>query len=187
MFRAVGLRKQGHVSYLEASQDGRYVFSGAADGSVQMHDTRAKLASCDLWQFSAGVSGLAFEDPWLASSSHDGTMALVDLQKRLHPHGRTASNTFSMHPGNPDHKQFATRTGPIYCVDMCNEWLACGSESSVVRSWDFRGAEAAAIKSMAQRDTRRRKRAEKQDLQRCLPLMKATNAVLQQANKCSER
>lgn len=163
------------------------MFSGAADGSVQMHDTRAKLASCDLWQYRAGVSGLAFEDPWLASSSHDGTIALIDLQKKLHSHHRAESMNFSLHSGNPDHRQLATRTGPIYCVDMCNEWLACGSESSVVKSWDFRGAEEAAVKSLAQRDSRRKKKAEKLDLRRCFPHMNTSDVVLEHPATRSER
>lgn len=58
---------EAQVSCLEGSHNGRLMFSGGADGLVMAHDLRMKDPSAILWHHNAGVHGLAFEDPWLAS------------------------------------------------------------------------------------------------------------------------
>lgn len=60
---------EGHVSCLEGTHSGRLLFTGAADGLVMAHDLRMRDPSAIQWHHNAGVTGLAWEDPWLASCS----------------------------------------------------------------------------------------------------------------------
>lgn len=174
------VRDEGHISCLESTQDSRVVFTGAADGMVQMHDTRAKLSTCTLWKHTAGVSDLAFEDPWVASCSHDGSLAMVNIEKKLHATNDISLTPAKLFPRASDTRRIAWEDGPVYCVDMCSEWLACGSESPVVKSWDFRGAEAAALRARTQREARRRRKAKKLEVKRRLPCIASSDDESQQ-------
>lgn len=183
VYRAEQIREEGHVSCLESTQDSRVVFTGAADGEVQMHDTRARFSTCTLWNHRAGVSDLAFEDPWVASSSHDGTLAMTNIERKLHSSEQLSRSPAKLFPKGSDHRKIALKEGPVYCVDLCSEWLACGSESPVVKSWDFRGAEEAALKAKAQREARKRRKAKRFEPRRTLPCIASSDDESQDSSE----
>ncbi|GMH40385.1 hypothetical protein BSKO_08289 [Bryopsis sp. KO-2023] len=175
IYHAKKIRQEGHVSCLESTQDSRVIFTGAADGVVQMHDTRARFFTSTLWSHTAGVSDLAFEDPWVASCSHDGSLAMINIEKKLHSANEISQSPAKLFPRASDSRKIAWKGGPVYCVDMCSEWLACGSESPVVKSWDFRGAEAAAMKARAQREARKRRKGKRLEPKRRLPCIASSD------------
>lgn len=76
---------------------------------------------------SSGVTDLSFEDPWIAVSSLDGTISLRNLESRLHP----TSLTRRRGPERTN-RHLACPSGPIYCLQMTNQWLVCGAEQSTV-------------------------------------------------------
>lgn len=125
--------------------------------------------------------GLAFEDPWLATASADGTVALINTEGCMRESPTTAHTTWaSLAPcissrhtscsslGAVDATAAAARRGarpaprtrqfqtsfPAYCVDLADQWLAAGSESNDVRVWDFTKAAEAAERAAAARAAR---------------------------------
>lgn len=59
--------------------------AGGPGGEVVMHDLRLPGAArvATLWQHSGRCAALSFEDPWLASSSADGSVALLNVEAAL--------------------------------------------------------------------------------------------------------
>lgn len=151
--RLCNLYEEGHVSSMDGSQNGKMIVTGAGDGQVLLHDVRAKAPVAELWHHQAGVSGVKFEDPWVASCSHDGTIAVVNIDRYIHPHGDFRAGT--VYKRGTDRRQLSSPGGSAYCLDMVDQWIACGSESSVIRVWDFNKAEENARQAIAQRSARR--------------------------------
>lgn len=71
------------------------------------------------------MQALAFEDPWLASASGDGSIILLNVEAQLKagPGARGLSSTC---------RQLSTPGGPAFCVDIGEQWLCCGSQSEQV-------------------------------------------------------
>lgn len=144
---------EGHVSCLEGTRNGKMLFTGAGDGLILGHDLRMKEATVIVWHHNASVNALAFEDPWLASTSSDGVVMLLNTEQGYSP-------TKSHSSASRMRKQLQAHSSPAYCVDLSDQWLACGGESEVVRTWDFnKGAEVAerARASKAARQAARRR------------------------------
>ncbi|GFR44175.1 hypothetical protein Agub_g5350, partial [Astrephomene gubernaculifera] len=74
--RFAGLHDGGAVGCLEGCRSGRLLFTGSGDGLLLAHDLRMKQGSRVLWHHRAAVTGLSFEDPWLASAGADGCVVL---------------------------------------------------------------------------------------------------------------
>mmetsp|Transcript_18851 Transcript_18851/g.40588 ORF Transcript_18851/g.40588 Transcript_18851/m.40588 type:complete len:567 (-) Transcript_18851:1282-2982(-) len=142
---------EGHVCCVEGTQNSRMLFTGAGDGLVLAHDLRMKEPSCVMWHHNAGVHGLAFEDPWLASASSDGTVLMMNTEEQ-----RKAAT--GMRALSSNCRQFMTPSGPALCVDIAEQWLACGSESETVRVWDFTRAEECAQRAAAAKAARNSRR-----------------------------
>lgn len=53
---------------------------GAVYDKVRVCMSPAQEGSFVLWQHNAGVTGLSYEDPWLATSSADGSTMLINTQ-----------------------------------------------------------------------------------------------------------
>jgi WD40 repeat protein len=54
--------QEGKVLCLEASSDGRFLFSGCSDGAVRMHDLRTPTRAGQLlWQHSSDVTAMSYE------------------------------------------------------------------------------------------------------------------------------
>lgn len=47
------------------------------------HDLRMRSGSRVLWHHNAGVAGLAYEDPWIASAGTDGVIMLIDTDSQV--------------------------------------------------------------------------------------------------------
>ena len=102
----------------------------------------------------AGVQSLSFEDPWLASASSDGTVALIDIEAQLRDGpgaGSARGGASRSAAATPSRRQLHTPSGPAYCVDIADQRVVCGSESETVRVWDFTHAQAAADRAVVAR------------------------------------
>ncbi|GIL84995.1 hypothetical protein Vretimale_9843 [Volvox reticuliferus] len=142
------------VACLEGCRSGRLLFTASGDGLLLAHDLRMKQGSRVLWHHNAAVTGLAFEDPWVASSSADGCIILQDSEQALAggggPQRAFSESCRALH---------CPAGQPALCLDLSDQWLAAGSENGVVRMWDFTGAAAAAERATAARAARRAAKA----------------------------
>ncbi|GLC34183.1 hypothetical protein PLESTB_001613600 [Pleodorina starrii] len=147
--RYQGLHDGGAVACLEGCRSGRLLFTASGDGLLLAHDLRMKQGSRVLWHHNAAVTGLAFEDPWLASASADGCIMLQDSEQALagggSPQRALNANCRALH---------CPAGQPALCLDLADQWLAAGTESGTVRLWDFTGAAAAAERAAASRAAR---------------------------------
>ncbi len=96
-------------------------------------------AACNiLWQHGALVQSIAFDDPWMAAAMDDGATLLLNADAamrggRAGPGSRAgprARGTRDALPGSAAavKRQFpGAGSGPAYCVDIADQWLACGS------------------------------------------------------------
>ncbi|GFH25331.1 WD_REPEATS_REGION domain-containing protein, partial [Haematococcus lacustris] len=73
----------GHVNCLEGSHSGHMLFTGSRDGLLLAHDLRMRDPTSTLWHFKASVHSLALEDPWLACSTGDGGVVLLNTEVAL--------------------------------------------------------------------------------------------------------
>lgn len=132
----------GPCTCLEGTQNGKMLFTGSADGLVLAHDLRMKDPSMVLWHHNGAVQSLAFEDPWMASASADGSVIMMNTEAQL----KKAAGLAKAGPGasgarclNGNCRQFQA-AGAAYAVDIRDQWLVCGSASEVVKvgfkAWD---------------------------------------------------
>uniref|UniRef100_A0A383VA13 Uncharacterized protein n=1 Tax=Tetradesmus obliquus TaxID=3088 RepID=A0A383VA13_TETOB len=156
---------EGSVSCLEGTHCARLLFSGGADGLLMAHDLRMKESSRVLWHHNAGVHGLALEDPWLASCASDGTVLMHNYEAAAPTNPGSSSSSSSSSGALLSRRSLSCpgHTGPLYCVDIADAWLAAGGESPAVRTWDFsKAAEAAARAAAAKAVRNSAKQAAKQ-------------------------
>ena len=98
----------------------------------------------EIARHAAGVTDITFEDPWVAAGSLDGTISLLNLQHKLHPElhavrtgvKSTGSSVVCLkgcnkHDGGIE-RQLQCHSGPVYCLDMSNQWITCGAERPTV-------------------------------------------------------
>eukprot|EP00197_Chlamydomonas_leiostraca_P015344 CAMPEP_0202861150 /NCGR_PEP_ID=MMETSP1391-20130828/2639_1 /ASSEMBLY_ACC=CAM_ASM_000867 /TAXON_ID=1034604 /ORGANISM="Chlamydomonas leiostraca, Strain SAG 11-49" /LENGTH=547 /DNA_ID=CAMNT_0049540483 /DNA_START=115 /DNA_END=1759 /DNA_ORIENTATION=+ len=165
---------EGHVTCVEGSMNGRMLYTGAADGLVLAHDLRMRDPSCVLWHHNGAVHSLSYEDPWLASGAADGTVVLLNTEAQMQarqqaaagPRAGGASGGASSSIGaralsSTCRALHAAHSGALYCVDMADQVIAAGSESSIVALFDFRGASSAAERAAAAKDARKAAREAK--------------------------
>lgn len=139
----------GNAYSLARSYTGDLIFTGGEDGAIHMFDVASQCNFDDIklaatWLPHTGsVNSLAFEFPWLVSSSSDGRLALIDVRKLLRSSRRTSSR----------HTVKAKRSAPIsveppqrmlhgygcnlFSVDIGADRIVCGGEEGVVRIWNF--------------------------------------------------
>ncbi|KXZ53795.1 hypothetical protein GPECTOR_6g713 [Gonium pectorale] len=119
--RFAGLHDGGAVAVIEGDRSGRLLFSGGGDGLLLAHDLRMKQGSRVLWHHNAALTGLSFEDPWLASAGADGCIMLQDSEQALAGAGgppralSTSCRALHCPAGQP----------PL-CLDLADQWLAAG-------------------------------------------------------------
>ena len=79
---AVPIGRQGTVTALAASDDGRLLAAGLAIGAVYVTDFATGKRVANLFGHADGVQSLAFSPDrrWLASGSRDGTIRLWDIE-----------------------------------------------------------------------------------------------------------
>ncbi|XP_004491170.1 F-box/WD-40 repeat-containing protein At5g21040 [Cicer arietinum] len=138
----------GNTYALARSLTGDFVFTGGEDGSIHMyeivHDSYVTEAlHVATWDPHSGpVYSLAFEFPWLVSSS-DGKLALIDVRKLLRTSKRSLGKraTKAKHSGEvnvePPQRMLHGFKSNLYSVDIGADRIVCGGEEGVVRIWNF--------------------------------------------------
>ncbi|KAL6753086.1 WD40-repeat-containing domain protein [Haematococcus lacustris] len=163
----------GHVNCLEGSHSGCMLFTGSGDGLVLAHDLRMRDPTSTLWHFKAGVHSLALEDPWLACSTTDGGVVLLNTEVALgcsrgpeaawtSGSGAGGRGAGGRHSLGASCRQLASAGSPAHSVDLVDQWLAAGSESTTVRVWDFSGTSDAAQMAAIDRAIWQSSKAERQ-------------------------
>ena len=95
----------------------------------------SSLAACNtLWQHGALVQSIAFDDPWMAAAMDDGATLLLNADAAMRggrAGGLPSRAALGALPGGSIavKRQFPG-SGPAYCVDIADQWLACGSGKS---------------------------------------------------------
>ncbi|KAK9845078.1 hypothetical protein WJX74_010356 [Apatococcus lobatus] len=168
MFPAAGSSAGGEAgtgtgTRIEGSRDGRLVFHGTVDGSINCYDLRAPASAgaAQLWHHSSPVTGLAYEDPCLAACFQDGSVLMLQAEALAAQQGlgaavltgrsqRAAGSKAGRAGKQPGCGRDARDTGlrrqlgalgcPAYSIAIADQWLACSGESQVVRTWDFTDA-----------------------------------------------
>lgn len=122
-----------HSPRVEGTRDGKLLFVGNAEGDLLAYDLRSssQAAANTLWQHGALVQSIAFDDPWMAAAMDDGATLLLNADAAMRggrsgpgPGGRAAPRGGCA----AVRRQFPSAgAGPAYCVDIADQWLACGS------------------------------------------------------------
>ncbi|KAJ9521149.1 hypothetical protein QJQ45_022853 [Haematococcus lacustris] len=164
----------GHVNCLEGSHSGCMLFTGSVrDKLLLAHDLRMKDPTLPLWRFKAGVHSLALEDPWLACSTTDGGVVLLNTEVALgcsrgpeaawtSGSGAGGRGAGGRHSLGASSRQLASAGSPAHSVDLVEQWLAAGSECTTVRVWDFSGTSDAAQMAVIDRAIWQSSKAERQ-------------------------
>ncbi|KAL6009692.1 hypothetical protein ACLOJK_000121 [Asimina triloba] len=138
----------GNTYAVACSHSGDLLFSGGEDGSIHMFEVSSRcmddgIRSVATWIPHTGpVNALAFEFPWLVSSSGDGKLALIDVRKLLKSSRHRlsggqdkvnqASNIFE-----PPQRMLHGFKPNLFSVDIGADRIVCGGEEGVVRIWNF--------------------------------------------------
>lgn len=92
--------------------------------------TSSQAACATLWQHGAQVQSIAFDDPWMAAAMDDGATLLLSAEAAMR--GGRAGDARQGAPRSGGcaavRRSFpGAGAGPAYCVDIADQWLACGS------------------------------------------------------------
>ncbi|XP_068661008.1 F-box/WD-40 repeat-containing protein At5g21040-like [Aristolochia californica] len=139
----------GNAYCLARSHSGDLLFTGGEDGAIRMYEVPKdhfdeNITSIATWVPHTGpVLSLAFEFPWLVSSSSDGKLALIDVRKLLKSSCRSSLRghvrVISKLPSTAEPPlRMLHGFGPnLFSVDIGADRIVCGGEEGVVRIWDF--------------------------------------------------
>lgn len=167
----------GNAHSLTRSHLGDLLFTGGEDGVIHMFEI---VENCDdedirpaaTWIPHTGpVHSLAFEFPWLVSSSSDGRLALIDVRKLLKSSQCSLSRqSFRVKQSAPDVVEPPQRMlhgfgCNLFSVDIGADRIICGGEEGVVRVWNFSEAleiekRVQALRSIRQENRMRRRKAQ---------------------------
>ncbi|XP_072969897.1 F-box/WD-40 repeat-containing protein At5g21040-like [Typha angustifolia] len=139
----------GNAYSLTRTYLGDVLFTGGEDGAIHMFVVNEGHAYEDIepavtWIPHTGpVHCLAFEYPWLVSSSSDGRIALIDVRKLLlpnqHPSLKRYSRVKHLDPDavEPPQRMLHGFGCNLFSVDIGADRIVCGGEEGVVRIWNF--------------------------------------------------
>jgi hypothetical protein len=147
--------------------------TGSTDGLVLGHDLRMREASVVLWHANVSINCLSYEDPWLACACADGSVVMINTEVALGSQrgcgvpaqaakkcgGRGRGGRGGAGGDASSYRQLSSGGGPAYSVDIAEQYLACGSESDVVKVWNFTHAAEAAERQAAAKAARSSARA----------------------------
>ncbi len=71
------------------------------------------------------MHALSFDDPFLAAALGDGSLALVNVDAAMRG-GRGSGSRGGGGGGVPAVRQFPGSGRPAYCVELRDQWMACG-------------------------------------------------------------
>uniref|UniRef100_A0A2P2IRK2 Uncharacterized protein MANES_04G055500 n=1 Tax=Rhizophora mucronata TaxID=61149 RepID=A0A2P2IRK2_RHIMU len=139
----------GNIYALARSHAGDFLFTGGEDGAIHMFEMTRQTAEVNVFKVATWIShsgpvySVAFEFPWLVSSSSDGKLSLIDVRKLVrtsrHSFGKKIAridnvNTQSVEPP----QRMLHGFGPdLFSVDIGADRIVCGGEEGVVRIWNF--------------------------------------------------
>ncbi|XP_077226395.1 F-box protein 2 [Tasmannia lanceolata] len=139
----------GNVVSLARSYSGDLLFTGGEDGAIHMFEVLRDCVDDDFkpvatWIPHTGpVYSLAFEFPWLVSSSNDGKLALIDVRKLLSSNLRSLPSQRSRvkrsTPNNVEAPQRMLHGSGcnLFSVDIGADRIICPGEQGSVRIWNF--------------------------------------------------
>lgn len=139
----------GNAYSLARSYSGDLLFTGGEDGSIHMFEVATGCSNDEVKPISTWIPhtgpvySLAFEFPWLVSSSSDGRLALIDVRKLLR-----LTRTYSSRHRGKSHQRASSNVEPpqrmlhgfgcnLFSVDIGADRIICGGEEGVVRIWNF--------------------------------------------------
>lgn len=142
----VNVVHDAHVSNSSAlarSYSGDVLFTGGEDGAIHMFEVGGQRSEEDIskiatWKPHTGpISSLAFEFPWLVSSSSDGRLSLIDVRKLLRSGHRSKVNKQAANGVEPPQRMLHWPGSNLFSVAIGAHRIVCGGEDSVVRIWNF--------------------------------------------------
>ncbi|KAK9813111.1 hypothetical protein WJX72_009214 [[Myrmecia] bisecta] len=124
---------------LEGTRDGRLMFTGASDGCLLAHDLRTSSSkpAATLWQQQGAFTDLAFEDPCLSAALDTGAVLLLNVEAAMRKGNDLRAVKDASAGGIPLKRQMPSLGLPGMCIEMADQWLACGGENDTVRTWEF--------------------------------------------------
>lgn len=169
----------GNAYSLARSHSGDLLFTGGEDGAIHMFDVSSYYDDDDdkkpvvTWIPHTGpVYCLAFEFPWLVSSSSDGRLALIDVRKLLkssQPSPIRQSSKVVKYTASdavePPQRVLNGFRPNLFSVDISADRIVCAGEEGVVRVWNFSQAleiekRVQALKSARLENRMRRRKAQ---------------------------
>ncbi|CAL9768901.1 unnamed protein product [Musa acuminata subsp. burmannicoides] len=172
---------EGNAYSLTRSHLGDLLFTGGEDGMIHMyqvsHDCDAEdIKPVATWIPHTGpVHSLAFEFPWVVSSSSDGRIALINVRKLLKSgQSCTSSQQSQVRHSTPDAVEPPQRMlhgfgCNLFSVDIGADRIICGGEEGIIRIWNFSQALEVAKRAQALRSVRleNRMRRRKAQIEMC--------------------
>ncbi|KAG8066310.1 hypothetical protein GUJ93_ZPchr0004g40135 [Zizania palustris] len=167
-----------HVGYaysLARTHLADVLFTGGEDGAIRLFNISGVSDDEDIkpsatWVPHTGpVHSLAFEYPWLVSTSSDGRVALIDLRKILTPKNSSKQRfrVKNIDPSSidPPQRMFHGFGCELFSVAIGADRIVCGGEDGAVKVWNFSEAleiekRAQALRSIRQENRMRRKKAQ---------------------------
>ncbi|CAL8466377.1 g5913 [Coccomyxa elongata] len=160
------VREMLHSPRVEGTRDDRLLFIGNADGALQAFDLRQSKVDpvATLWQQGSPVQSIAFDDPWLAAALDDGSALLLNVDAAMRSGRSSTRAREAARPTQAIKRQFVGSAAcSAYCVDIADQWMACGSDAATVRTWDFSEANEVQERLDALRAARDAQRAQRRE------------------------
>ncbi|KAG9458471.1 hypothetical protein H6P81_002979 [Aristolochia fimbriata] len=147
----------GNAYSLARSLSGDLLFTGGEDGAIHMYkvpkdDTDENITCIATWVPHNGpILSLAFEFPWLVSSSSDGKVALINVRKLLRSSCQSSSRSrvrviSKLPPAVEPPQRMLHGFGPnLFSVDIGADRIVCGGEEEVLQKCHFKANSSSSI------------------------------------------
>lgn len=158
---------EGHATSLARSYSGDILFTGGEDGAIHMFMIHSiidfDIRMIATWKPHTGaVNSLAFEFPWLVSSSSDGRLALIDVRKLLNCYKVKRSMPCGVEPPQRMLHGFGKN---LFFVAIGADRIVSGGDEGMVRVWNFSQALEIAERAQALRGIRLENRMRRRKVQ----------------------